>query len=138
MLPLRLVFGLLLLLTSLQLWAEPISLLRTESASTASLVGIAGKAVENKPGALTLEVVAATDFLHCGAPVRTLSTSAFPEALFDLTNPLGSLLVLRANSRSTTLAEEQVSFSIPEPAALLLLGSGLAVLAALTKQRKRR
>ena len=135
MLPLRLVFG-LLLLTSLQLWAEPISLPFTEPGSSASLVGI--KAVENTPGALTLDFVSAPEFLRGGASVRTLSTNSFPEALFDLTNPQSSRVVLSANARVTALAEEQGSFAIPEPAALLLLGSGLAVLAALTKQRKRK
>ena len=135
MLPLRLVFGLLLLLTSMQLWAEPISLTLTEPDSSASLVGM--KTVANTLGAPTLDL-AATAFPRYGASVRTLSTNAFPEALFDLTNPQSSRPGGSVNPRATALAEAQASFAIPEPAALFLLGSGLAVLAALTKQRKRK
>lgn len=198
MLPLRLVFGLLLLLTASQLRAEPITLTFTElssrpvngvsiagltfgysingQASTQATYGASIPAsttnvsppalVGSTQGVLTLDFAGVTASLSFGiafnsfntlAPglvvqlfdgslkpfatlnVTTLSTNAFTEALFSLSNTQIGRAVLIFNPNVSTFALDNLSFNtIPEPAALVLLGSGLAVLAALTKQRKKK
>lgn len=198
MLASRLVFGLLLLLASTQLWAEPITLTFTElSARPANGVSVAGLTfgytingqgstqavygatipgstnnvkppalVGSTQGVLTLDFVGITTALSFGiafnsfntlnpgvtlqlidgslkplstVAIRTLSTTSFTEALFSLSNTQVGRAVLTFNQNVSTFALDNLSFNaIPEPAALILLGSGLAVLAALTKQRKRK
>lgn len=196
MLASRLVFGLLLLIASTQLRAEPITLTFTELSSRAvngvSIAGltfrytingqastqatygatIPGNTANVKPpalvgstqGVLTFDFTGITTSLSFGIAfnsfntlspgatlqlfdgslnplstinIRTLSTTSFTEALFSLSNTQIGRAVLTFNQNVSTFALDNLSFNaVPEPAALLLLGSGLAVLAALTKQRK--
>lgn len=164
MLPLRLVFGLLLLLTSLQLWAEPITLPVTEPTSHAgngiSFVGLHFRQISNNavfdkviydaPGkslqvnstqvTFSLEFAGATDFLRSGTmPPRTLASNLSTEALVSIANLPSGHPIFDLQGIVTMLAWDHLNtLAIPEPAALILLGSGLAVLAALTKQRKRK
>jgi hypothetical protein len=68
--------------------------------------------------------------------VTTLAVNTFTQAFFSRTNTLIGRAVLFFNPNVSTFALDNLSFNaVPEPAALLLLGSGLAVLAALTKRR---
>lgn len=142
----RLVIGIWLLLTATQLFAEPVTLTFTELA-TRSMTGvtIAGLTVS----------LAACDQAVYGAPlpgsrtnvgppalvVSTLSTLLFTEALFNRSSILIGRAVLTLNSTVSTFALDNLSFNpvaVPEPAALVLLGTGLAVVAALTKKRKKK
>jgi PEP-CTERM motif len=69
--------------------------------------------------------------------VRTLSTTSFTEGLFNRSGLLIGRAVLTFNPNVSTFAIDNLSFNaVPEPAALFLLGTGLAALAALTKKRK--
>lgn len=164
MLPLRLVLGLLLLLTSLQLWAEPISLTVAELSAPAgnsiSFVGLRFRQTNNSAvfdkvmyDALgksflvnrtqvtsSLEFAGATDFLRSGTmPPRTLSANLSTEALVSVKSIPSGHPIFDLQGIVTMLAWDNLNtLAIPEPAALILLGSGLAVLAALTKQRKRK
>lgn len=146
----RLVIGIWLLLTATQLFAEPVTLTFTELATrpmtgvtiaglTVSLA-INGKACDQAvygaplPGSRT----------NVGPPalvVSTLSTLLFTEALFNRSSILIGRAVLTLNSTVSTFALDNLSFNpvaVPEPAALVLLGTGLAVVAALTKKRKKK
>jgi hypothetical protein len=193
---LRLGFGFLLLLTSSQLFAEPVTLTFNEllarpvngvsiagitfgytingQASTQAMYGatIPGSTTNVQPpalvgstqGVLTFDFVGATDGLSFGIAfnsfnalnpgltvqlfdgslkpiatvnVTTLATNSFTQAFFNRPNTLIGRVVLIFNPNVSTFALDNLNFNaIPEPAALILLGSGLAVLAALTKRRK--
>ncbi len=144
----RLVFCLGLLLTTTQLWAEPVNLTFMESATRpvtgVTIAGLTvslamnGKACDQAvygaplPGSRT----------NVGSPAlatQTLSTRLFTEVFFDPRSVLMASAVLTLNATVSTFTLDQLAFhavAVPEPAALVLLGTGLAVVAALTKKRK--
>jgi hypothetical protein len=195
---LKLVLGLLLLLTSSQLFAEPITLTFNElparpvhgvsiggltfsytingQASMQAIYGatIPGSTANVQPpalvgstqGVLTFDFAGASDGLSFGIAfnsfntlspglmvqlfdgslnpittvnVTTLAVNTFTQAFFSQTNMLIGRVVLIFNPNVSTFALDNLRINvIPEPAALVLLGSGLAVLAALTKRRNER
>lgn len=133
----------------------------TTNVSPPALVG-------STQGILTLNFAQATDFLRFGIAfnsfntldpgltvqlfdgslsllgsftLRTLSTTSFTEGLFNRSGVQIGRAVLTFNPNVSTFALDNLSFNslaIPEPAALLLLGTGLAAIAALTKKRKKK
>ena len=133
----------------------------TTNVSPPALVG-------STQGVLTLNFAQATDFLRFGIAfnsfntldpgltvqlfdgslsligsftLRTLSTTSFTEGLFNRSGVQIGRAVLTFNPNVSTFALDNLSFNslaIPEPAALLLLGTGLAAIAALTKKRKKK
>ena len=133
----------------------------TTNVSPPALVG-------STQGVLTLNFAQATDFLRFGIAfnsfntldpgltvqlfdgsltllgsltLRTLSTTSFTEGLFNRSGVQIGRAVLTFNPHVSTFALDNLSFNslaIPEPAALLLLGTGLAAIAALTKKRKKK
>lgn len=108
-------------------------------ATTGLSFGIAFNSFNTLAPGLTLQLFDASLRPLSTTDIRTLSTNSFTEALFSLSNTLIGRAVLTFNQNVSTFALDNLSFNtVPEPAALLLLGSGLAVLAALTKQRKRK
>lgn len=141
----RIIFGLWLLLTTAPLYAEPITL--TFSTLTTHSASKAGVTVSFLNGRASLPSQATT--VH-----SLVSAGITREALtLDLTQTTDILSFDRAfHSRHdlamghTPLALKPATFTfenlslssltIPEPAALVLLGTGLAALAALTKKRK--
>ncbi len=146
----RLVFCLGLLLTTTQLWAEPVNLTFMESATRpvtgVTIAGLTvslamnGKACDQAvygaplPGSST----------NVGSPAlatQTLSTPLLTEALFNRRNVLLARAALTLNATVSTFTLDHLTFqavAVPEPAALVLLGTGLAVVAALTKKRKKK
>ena len=108
----RLAFGLWLLLTATQLFAEPVTFTFREL-TTRPINGEVSKILMGDP----FSMISSTDAgFYCNSPS-----------------------VLTINPTIATFAFDNLSLksiAIPEPAALLLLGTGLAALAALTKKRK--
>ncbi len=133
----------------------------TTNVSPPALVG-------STQGVLTLNFAQATDFLRLGIAfnsfntldpgltvqlfdgslsllgsfnLRTLSTTSFTEGLFNRSGVQLGRAVLTFNPNVSTFALDNLSFNslaIPEPAALILLGTGLAAIAALTRKRKKK
>lgn len=141
----RIIFGLWLLLTTTPLYAEPITLtfstLTTHSVSKAGVTASFLNGQASLPGHTTI----VHPLVSAGITLDALT--------FDLTQTTDILSFDRAfHSRHdlatghtplvlkpSTFTFENLSLSsltIPEPAALVLLGTGLAALAALTRKRK--
>ncbi len=103
--------------------------------------GIAFNSCNTLDPGLTVQLFDGSLSLIGSFNVRTLSTTSFTEALFNRSSVQIGRAVLTFNQNVSTFALDNLSFNslaIPEPAALVLLGTGLAVVAALTKKRKKK
>ena len=127
----RLVVGIWLLFTATQLCAEPVTLTFSElTARPVNGVVIAGLTFSSTINGKT------SDQAVYGASLPGSTTNVSPPALVGSTPGM-----LTFNPYVSTFALDNLSFNrlaIPEPAALILLGTGLAALAALTKKRTKK
>lgn len=70
--------------------------------------------------------------------VRALSSTTFTEGLFSIAGLSISRAVITFNPNVSAFALDNLTFNVPEPASLILLGSGLAGIAALVRKRKKK
>lgn len=100
--------------------------------------------VGSAQGVLTFDLAQATDFLRFGIALNhynALSTLSLTEAFFNRSGVQPGRAVLTFNPQVSPFALDNLNFKsvpIPEPAALILLGTGLVAIAALTKKRKKK
>ncbi|HEX4950734.1 MAG TPA: VPLPA-CTERM sorting domain-containing protein [Blastocatellia bacterium] len=90
--------------------------------------------------AVTVQLFDASLALIGSSTVRTLATTSFTDGSFNRTSVSIGRAILTFNPSVSTFALDNLSFNslvIPEPAALILLGTGLAALAALARKRKK-
>ena len=128
----RLVVGVWLLFTATQLCAEPVTLTFSElPARPANGVSIAGLTFSSTINGKT------SDQAVYGASLPGSTTNVSPPALVGSTQ--GGLIFDFAQATDFLRSGIAInSLAIPEPAALILLGSGLAALAMLTKKRTKK